>query len=187
MSSLPIRDRQFKVADFVAWLAANGAEVGMPTNSYELVRYKAYTSAATKAMTHIVYRKDNGLLTWTGASMRHYQAFLDGEDFTWAKPFGATPLPTVTAAQMNEGPESPGLKRRRRLLERDGPDCWFCGTKMGRDCTVEHLVPQSRGGGNDLANLVLAHSACNFKAADLSISEKVELRSVMRAKVGAAS
>lgn len=176
---IPMRHSQFKTTDFLEWISRNGAEVGMPSNGYEVVRYKAYTSGATKALTHIVYRKDSGMLTWTGASMRHYQAFLDGSEFIWSQPYEVKTT-KITAAQMNEDRESPGAKRRRKLAERDGPDCWFCGEQMGRDCTIEHLVPQSRGGGNDMANLVLAHESCNKTAANLSISEKVELRAKMR-------
>lgn len=185
MSNLPMRDKQFRTADFLAWLASNGAEVGGPTNPYELVRYKAYTSDATRALTHIVYRKDNGLLTWTGASMKHYQAFLDGAEFVWSKPYRKPVLqairegePPVTHAI--EGATNISAKLRRKVMERDGSDCWFCGLPMGSDCTLEHLVPQSRGGGNGLANLALAHAKCNREAADLSITEKVELRARKR-------
>lgn len=179
MGKLPIRAKQFSTADFLAWLASNGAEVCNVTNPYELVRYRAYTSGATKALTHIVYRKDNGLLTWTGASMKHYQAFLDGGELIGAKPYGQQPSPVAVEATETL---SQGDKRRHKLMDRDGSDCWFCGDEMGDDCTLEHLVPRSRGGGNTMANLVLAHAECNGRAADLSISEKVELRTRLRAR-----
>lgn len=47
------------------------------------------------------------------------------------------------------------------LLARDGSDCWLCGDPLGDDITKEHRVPRSRGGSDDLSNLVLAHAACN--------------------------
>ena len=149
----------------------------MPSNGYEVVRYKAYTADATKAMTHIVYRKDSGLLTWTGASMKHYQAFLDGAEFVWSKPYKQAKPPKTARKAKKLGTAA---RHREQILERDGGDCWFCGKAMGSDCTLEHLLPRAHGGTHNLANLVLAHAACNHKAADSSISAKVELRAKMR-------
>ena len=39
------------------------------------------------------------------------------------------------------------------LVERDGEFCQKCGTK--EDLTVDHIVPLSRGGENELSNLQL--------------------------------
>lgn len=58
-----------------------------------------------------------------------------------------------------------------RLAERDGWWCWLCGgaidPALPRDspngATIDHLVPRSRGGANDLANLRLAHRRCNVR------------------------
>lgn len=176
MSGLPIRDRQFKTADFLAWLARNGAEIGTPTNRYEVVRYRAYETGARKAATHIVYAKETGLLTWTGSSMDHYRVFLAGG----ALPDRAMPADQPVAASPASETSGVTARRRKRIMQRDGSDCWFCGKPLGDDETLEHLVPQSRGGGNDSANCVLAHAVCNQKAANLSLSEKVELRSQLR-------
>jgi 5-methylcytosine-specific restriction endonuclease McrA len=53
--------------------------------------------------------------------------------------------------------------RVRRLLlavlARDGDTCWLCG-KAGAN-SVDHLQPQSMGGGHDPANLRAAHRWCN--------------------------
>ena len=58
-----------------------------------------------------------------------------------------------------------------RIAERDGWWCWLCGggidptarpdSSMGP--TVDHLVPRSRGGGNEPSNLRLAHKRCNVQ------------------------
>jgi hypothetical protein len=58
------------------------------------------------------------------------------------------------------------LKRHRRLLrlvERDGTECVWCGTELGGTMamTLDHVVPSSQGGTNDIENLVLACSPCN--------------------------
>lgn len=57
----------------------------------------------------------------------------------------------------------------REIFERDGWRCHLCGkltdqTKIHphpRAPTIDHLVPQSVGGGHDPANLATAHSLCN--------------------------
>ncbi len=54
-----------------------------------------------------------------------------------------------------------------RLAERDGWWCWLCGEAVDPTATgpwqptVDHLVPRSRGGSSDAANLRLAHRRCN--------------------------
>jgi hypothetical protein len=54
-----------------------------------------------------------------------------------------------------------------RLAERDGWWCWLCGQAIDPaargpwQATVDHLVPRSRGGGNEPGNLRLAHRRCN--------------------------
>ena len=42
--------------------------------------------------------------------------------------------------------------------------CHYCGKYVSkRDATLEHVVPQSQGGTDDLSNLVMACFACNNK------------------------
>jgi len=54
-----------------------------------------------------------------------------------------------------------------RIAERDGWWCWLCGEAIEPDAigpwqaTIDHLVPRSRGGSNELSNLRLAHRRCN--------------------------
>lgn len=58
-----------------------------------------------------------------------------------------------------------------QLAERDGWWCWLCGGEIdptlppntSASGTVDHLVPRSRGGGNEAANLRLAHRRCNVR------------------------
>jgi 5-methylcytosine-specific restriction endonuclease McrA len=57
----------------------------------------------------------------------------------------------------------------RMLLRRDGDSCHICGVpvdvgaapRTARYPTVDHITPRSLGGTDDLANLRLAHAACN--------------------------
>lgn len=203
-----MRLAQFDVANFAAWLAKNGAEIGIPTNPYEVIRYRAYIG--TKAVSHIVYAKESGLLTWPGETQAHYAAFLAGGQIGSGYPpneRGDTPflvtVPSLSKVDqynaligkavakaggkagniaMFEPQVSDSQITRHALLDRDGDHCWFCGDPMGKDCTIEHLVPKSAGGRNMLANYALAHAKCNHAAADLPLIQKIEMRARMRSQ-----
>jgi hypothetical protein len=179
--SIPIRRAQFDVQQFAAWLVKEGAEIGVQTNPYEVIRYRAYWRGTSKAATHIVYAKESGLLTWTGASLGHYRAFLDGAPIAELK--------TGKTSKARPAPKHSKTENKRiALAERDGNDCWFCGRTMeSNDRTLEHLVPKSKGGPNNLDNYVLAHRSCNNLAADMPLVEKIELRAKLRAKVEASA
>lgn len=186
MKTLPVRRAQFKMADFAAWLARNGAEVGTPTNPYEVIRYRAYHGNSRRAETHIVYAKESGLLTFTGASREHYVQFQTGAQMYPQEPVGNPPggwmRPDGGPFRKDSQPRASAQdKRRQRLIDRDGSDCWFCGRPLGDDITFEHLVSKSDGGFNKLANLALAHAACNKRAGNLPLVKKIALRAEMRA------
>jgi 5-methylcytosine-specific restriction endonuclease McrA len=59
---------------------------------------------------------------------------------------------------------------RRVLLKRDGPTCHYCNVEtivgaqnISRECTVDHVVPVSRGGKDELENLVISCRSCNSR------------------------
>lgn len=93
---------------------------------------------------------------------------------------------------------TPAAYRRAQLVERDGPHCHWCGvlTVEGIDPhtdarTEDHVVPRSKGGVNDLSNLVLACSACNHARNDDELRPvaegptRLEQVAVWRQRVGA--
>lgn len=176
----PIRRGQFDVQGFLAFVSANGGEIAKPTNPYEVCRYRAYWRGTNKASVHVVYAKENGLLTFTGGSKEHYRAFLNGTPI--CEPPG-TGDPVVMP--IVEPASSKGGRIRNRLRARDGDGCWFCGLPLGDDCTIEHLVPKAQGGRNALANYALAHQKCNAAAADLPLVEKIAMRERLRSGVEA--
>jgi hypothetical protein len=56
---------------------------------------------------------------------------------------------------------------RFRILHRDQFACRYCGCRPGCDLLeVDHLVPRSRGGSDDAANLVAACKTCNSRKSD---------------------
>lgn len=187
MSKIPVRRDQLRrqLQAFTAWLNANGAEIGIPSNPYEVLRYRAYWRNTRRAAVHIIYAKDNGLLTWTGGSLGHFRAFVDGLSIDRSKTADIKPAKVEGFPPEPVEPVSDAQKRRAKLLARDGSQCWFCGQEMGRDITIEHLIAKSHGGGNALANLVLAHAECNRIAANMSITKKVALRARLQSGLSA--
>jgi hypothetical protein len=181
MSTLPIRRKDFDVQGFLAFVAQHGGEVGTPTNPYEVVRYRAYWRGTNTSGVHIVYAKENGLLTWTGGSEGHYRAFVAGTPMDELP--GAQPV-DWDASRKNEkqlrSAKGKTAISREKLLHRDGDECWFCGLPMGEDCTIEHLISKAKGGRNVLANYALAHRKCNNDAADLPLVEKIAMRGRLR-------
>ena len=146
-----------KIEAFRAWLAANGAEVFTGTNEFELVRFKT-----GKPGVSVIYRKASGRISsFTGESSTAWDAF------TNARGWRATPR-----VKRNQK----GNAAHKTLLNRDGDYCFFCGEPLADDITVEHLVPLTAGGPDNLANKVLAHRRCNEMAWHMSAMKKIALR-----------
>ena len=66
-------------------------------------------------------------------------------------------------------PPSSATRAYLGVYERDDWCCQYCGERS--DLTIDHLIPQSRGGGNDPANLMVACRTCNSKKGDRTPSE----------------
>jgi 5-methylcytosine-specific restriction endonuclease McrA len=61
----------------------------------------------------------------------------------------------------------------RTLIRRDGAVCAICADSFARmqDITLDHIIPRSLGGGDEIENLQLAHEPCNRAKNDLSPEE----------------
>ena len=153
MTALPVTASRFNVDAFSEWIDAQGWPRAGTTNEWEILRYKSVGG------WNIVYRTKKGGITWTGNSREDYRAFL-------AKP----KRHTLTGNQRKA--------IREKLFTRDGCACWYCIEFFTESdfATIEHLVPQSDGGGHQLANLVLAHESCNQLADSAPLARKIELR-----------
>jgi len=63
-----------------------------------------------------------------------------------------------------------------RLLFMQAGKCFFCQQKLERsDATIEHLVAKSRGGGNDLENIVACCRVTNSWFGSISVKEKMRI------------
>lgn len=58
------------------------------------------------------------------------------------------------------------------LIERDGVLCHYCGCQLKHNpkegyhpqgVSIDHIIPQKRGGSDDLGNLVLCCRRCNSR------------------------
>lgn len=67
-----------------------------------------------------------------------------------------------------------GLARctRKNILLRDKNECQYCGKHIsGKDATLDHIVPKSKGGPTDFLNLVACCQKCNNKKANKYLSQ----------------
>ncbi|KAL4853339.1 hypothetical protein ACK3TF_005685 [Chlorella vulgaris] len=58
---------------------------------------------------------------------------------------------------------------RANIMLRDRYACQYCGSN--RELTIDHVVAQSKGGGNTWTNLVACCAACNSKKGDKSLEQ----------------
>jgi 5-methylcytosine-specific restriction endonuclease McrA len=61
---------------------------------------------------------------------------------------------------------------RKNILIRDGYTCQYCGKKFsGHDLTLDHVMPESRGGIKTWENLVAACGPCNRRKSNRTPEE----------------
>lgn len=148
---------------FEAWLAARGAEVLVPTNEWELCRFRHGDSTA------IVYTNKGGQLTWMGGAGDAYYAYI--RNASWR----AAPATKRTSKS------TPVCKA---LRQRDGDACFFCHLPVAvEDESPEHLVAVTHGGPDHIANMALAHRECNAAAGHLPLMEKIRMREENLARI----
>jgi len=51
----------------------------------------------------------------------------------------------------------------QQQVERQKSRCYYCKVKLSKVYHADHIVPLSRGGTNDISNIVLACPACNLR------------------------
>lgn len=61
---------------------------------------------------------------------------------------------------------------RRDIFNKYDGHCAYCGKKVEfDDMTIDHIIPFSKNGGNDLENTIPSCQLCNNQKADRSIEE----------------
>lgn len=65
------------------------------------------------------------------------------------------------------------MLNRNNLFKRDGNSCQYCGS--GKNLTIDHVIPRSKGGKTEWKNLVTACHRCNTYKGDKT-PEQVNMR-----------
>lgn len=172
----PIMTRKTKaqktIDGFKAWIVERGAELLAPTNQYELVRYRG------QGIVSIIYENQRGKRSYTGSSQEAWYAFEKGN---------------ISFRFTERAPKDLSAGRRERrsvlirtLVQRDGDLCFYCGDPFSdeKPPTKEHLVSQTAGGPDHIANLFLACGDCNSRAGHCSAAEKIKFRDLKRRGAG---
>ena len=60
---------------------------------------------------------------------------------------------------------------RDLVFKRDDYTCAYCGKRDRKDCTIDHVMPQSKGGKDSFENCVTSCKKCNQEKDDLTIKE----------------
>lgn len=58
---------------------------------------------------------------------------------------------------------------RNAVMKRDDYRCQYCGAI--KDLTIDHVIPQSKGGDSSWSNMVTACISCNSKKGDKSLKD----------------
>ena len=62
------------------------------------------------------------------------------------------------------------------LLKKADVKCTYCSKELddNKDCTLDHVLPKSQGGTNNLKNLVICCNDCNRKKSDLLLTQFIK-------------
>jgi 5-methylcytosine-specific restriction endonuclease McrA len=75
------------------------------------------------------------------------------------------PFPSVIRIQRYISVPYKGvILTRQNIFKRDNHTCQYCGT--GKELTIDHLIPKSKGGKSSWTNLVTACKPCNAQKGD---------------------
>lgn len=94
------------------------------------------------------------------------QRLYEEQDHEWVRcASGDIAAPRIIRVHSsNRQPDYHVKLNRRNLFSRDGNCCQFCGVRFPlADLSIDHVLPQSRGGGHTWENLVCACIACNSR------------------------
>src|SRR5262249_24421594 len=79
-------------------------------------------------------------------------------------------LPQREMATMSKSKRVP-MDLNDPILAKTSGRCWYCGCYLGNGWHCDHQVPRSRGGSNELENLVPACQKCNDAKGGKTVEE----------------
>lgn len=137
------------ILKFKNWLQQQGCEILPNTNEHEAIRFKG---------SEFGVKYKSGRFSGEYAK-KAYICFQSGSKWD--------------GGPISTGRKNTYIKEKKALIKRDGTACFYCGLLMGDDITLEHLIPLTAGGKNNLSNMVLAHDACNNKMGFKPLVDKI--------------
>ncbi len=144
-----------KFPSFDKYLDEIGADKIQTTSCWELARFRANGEIC------VVYQGKKGFSYSNPLAEKVYDAYLEGR------------LINIQA----EKREPLGNKFKIKIYERDGNKCFYTGKEMTmEEATIEHLIPLSKGGKNNLDNLVLCLEEENHKMGNKPLVEKIKYK-----------
>ena len=109
---------------------------------------------------------DQDYRTYTFEDWRELSSMMDKEPSGFIHtPHFRIAIPDVITLRSFDGlPKSEVKFTRRNIYEHYGYKCTYCGFKFATsELNLEHVIPRSRGGKTDWANVVTACIPCNLK------------------------
>lgn len=100
---------------------------------------------------------------------------------------GCTPQQIADVVRAHEEEEKmaasvpPWAVQVRAVFERDGRVCRYCADEGG-PFEVDHVLARSKGGTNELSNLVVACRACNRSKKDMDVEEYKSVAAIRQAR-----
>lgn len=150
-------EKHFK--DFDVYLDWIGAESLPKTNPYEEARFIA------NEIVCVIYRGKKGVSFSSDEARKVLEAFHKKQKIT------------VSGNRRKRF----DVEVKRKLFERDGIKCFYTDIELTEEtATIEHLIPISKGGKNNLDNLVLCTQESNQSMGDKPLIEKIKHRDITK-------
>lgn len=149
-----MKKKTFKtIDDYVSVIGADIIENS--NNPYEVIRFIANSD------TCVIYEGKKGLKGNNDLANKIIDGFYNNE-----------------LIKLDKEKREP-LKRKfyNKIIERDGNLCFYTNKELSlENASIEHLIPLSKGGKNNLDNLVLCLKEENLKMGDTSLVEKIKYK-----------
>jgi len=132
-----------------------GGEIKDPTNDFEICRF------VIQGQTGVIYKGKRGISFSNALAKKVYFNF-ENNNFSYL-----------------------GQKKKRskyktikdEIIRRDGLVCFYTLEKIKKeDASVEHLIPISKGGTNNIDNMVICEKKINMKLGNESLLNKLKFR-----------
>jgi hypothetical protein len=162
----------------VAYRTRKGKPSGCPNCGQWLQRMKplqqALISLPTTDHKQLIEKLENSMFAETTGAIRSVVEALLAETITIEQVINFD-APVHTLLQKHD-PRKYGARKvrvapsvRRAVYKRDNHTCQICDKKEGQDhvvLTLDHIIPESRGGDNRASNLRCCCATCNFVRGD---------------------